>query len=287
MTEFSFCLEKTPLNSNKLLIDEFKRLNSSSKYKESSKIIKNESKLPEKPLNDYQFLKPKVSKNEKKDFPYDSGKLILKDTLHSESFMVRITQDMINENIKECIYSQQYAIKLEHLIKNYSVSISDLYLCKIINSFDDFKTLKFKASDLVINRELFNVSHLRQLYDIDYKTLIENDIVFNLLVIRKCEFTFDELCTLKFDFKTCFEHSLKIIQPKNIKNRFKKTPNDIKYEDVIKEYKRNLTEIFASNPPQISFKNLKYLGLEQQYLKILGITPNDIKRFENETDESI
>lgn len=277
MTEFSFCIEKSPLNSNKLLIDEYKRLNStsssssSSKNKESIKIIKkNESKLPEKPLSDNQFLKPKVSNNEKKDFPYESGKLIIKDTLYSESFLVRITQDIINENIKECIYSKQYGIKLENLIKNYSVSISDLYLCKIINSFNDLKSLKFKVSDLVINRELFNVSHLRQLYDIDYKKIIENDIVFNLIVIRKCEFTYNELYNLNFDFKTCFDHSLKIIRP------------DIDFKTVIRQYKKYLTEIFASNPPQITFQNLKLLGLKQKYLDIIGIKPNEIKRFENE-----
>lgn len=216
-----------------------------------------------------------IPKHEEKtivtDFPFDIGRKIISDTLNS-SYLFRFGQDQnyVNSNIKSAILESS-SMSLSKLIKIYGVSICDLKIFRIVTDLDSLKKLKFKGLDLSIDRQLFNTSHLKTLFNINYADLIKNKIQFNLFVIVKGKFTFNELQTMNFDFDLCIK------QTKGLAKLIQDSPHElIKFKGQLKEHFR---EIYTSRPPQLTYKQMVLLNLHERHLKYLDVKITDIQRY--------
>jgi hypothetical protein len=100
-------------------------------------------------------------------------------------------------------------ITMKVLIDN-KITIKDLILqCKlsitnlkpIILTFEDLIDLKFRLSDLVINRKLFNVNQFTMFFNMNYESLRNiPHFSFNIVTLINCNFYATELLTLGFSF---------------------------------------------------------------------------------------
>lgn len=92
-------------------------------------------------------------------------------------------------------------ITLEDLITLCGVGICDLKAANIVNDANDLFALKFKMSDLVLNRELFRAQHLRDLFQLTYEKLAKiKSVKCNTYNLLSCQFHTNELEALSFSF---------------------------------------------------------------------------------------
>lgn len=284
-------LENSPLASSTIvLLDQLKNISSLSssstsiqKQQQQQNNLLLKSQSPSSPIitNQLPITKPKsiVSNNNNNtnrldekieiNFPLDIGRKILKDTVDKDYFWKfgQHDQNHINEKIKETI--EGASLSLYKLIKFYGVSICDLRNFRVIIDIDSLKKLKFKGLDLSIDRKLFNTSHLKTLFNLNYRDLIKNKIAFNLFVLVKGKFTYNELYTIGFDFNLCFLQTTEISKGCN--------------EKELIEYKNNMKqcfqEIYTSRPPQLTYTEMVSLKLRDKWLEYLGIKVEDITRY--------
>ena len=115
------------------------------------------------------------------------------------------------------------------------VEITNLRKAGIAATYDDLCDIGFQLTDLVVNRSLFNVGHIVQLYGMDAVSL--NLSVDDLMI---CKFLPAELLTLQFSLPG-------LIEAGGIRGRH--------------------LQILG-----YSLSNLIQLGLTKKHLKLLGIT---------------
>ena len=209
-----------------------------------------------------------------KDFPFDIGRQILTDTIHYDYVIKpRYNQQNINDTItKQFLLENDFT--LERLISDYEIPISDLFKCKIITSSIDLKDFGFKASDLVINRNCFNVNHLSMLFKLKHENILHMNVLFNIATIKECNFTFNELQTIKFSFSRCFIA---------LTNAIDQMRHDAGNDMVIMSKNKIKTDLFSLDSPEqdnpFSYDDLTALGLEDSHLHYLGVTQQDIKTY--------
>lgn len=108
----------------------------------------------------------------------------------------------VKENVRfiDKWFLLKYDITINILLTCCKVEITNLKAAGIINNYDDLCELGFEVSDLVINRELFNVNHIVQLFGMDAQSLgiILGDLLF-------CKFLPAELMTLNFSLPKMIE----------------------------------------------------------------------------------
>lgn len=250
----SLFLDRSPLNSTNLFY------NSLPKESSSSLPLIIESK-PKESIN----IKPtKTLPAPEKNFPLSIGRIILSNTIHQHWLINLQTQEEVNKNIRSAVKDPFMSIK--SLIK-YGASICDLFSSKIILDIEDLKDHKFLPSDLIINKELFNISHLGILFNIKYKDLLKTKIPFDLYYIKKCKFTHSELYTFGFDFAICFDEIKKIM--KRALSHNKKSSKD-SVKDIIdgtKEYLKTLN---------VTYDELVSLGLTKEHLQFFNLTEESL-----------
>jgi len=242
-------LDRSPLNSTDLF---------SKSLKESSSLPIIESKPKEfvPPIN----IKPtKILPEPEKNFPLSVGRAILSDTL-SQSWLFNLhPQEEVNKNIRKAVKDPCMSIKS---LINYGASICDLFSAKIILDIEDLKEHKFIPSDLIINKTLFNISHLGLLFNIKYKDLLKKKISFDLYYIKKCQFNHAELYAFGFNFPMCFDEIKKIIK---IAQSHKKSSKDI--INGTKEYLKALNA---------TYEELVSLGLTKEHLQFLDLSEESL-----------
>ena len=96
-------------------------------------------------------------------------------------------------------------ITLKVLIRDCKIKIVDLYGADIITNWHDLTQLGFSTSDLVIDRQLFNVNDICQFYGMTYSSLRDR-IGFSILDMMDCRFAPSELYTLGFSLATLIEN---------------------------------------------------------------------------------
>lgn len=143
----------------------------------------------------------------------------------------------VKENIRfiDKWFLQKYGITINILLTCCKVEITNLKAAGIISNYEDLCELGFKVSDLVVNRELFNVNHIVQLFSMDADSL--GIILGDLL---SCKFLPAELMTLNFSL-----------------------PKMIEGGGIFDRHLRLLGYDLSS---------LRQLGLTREHLKKLGIT---------------
>lgn len=98
-------------------------------------------------------------------------------------------------------------VTIQILINECKVGISDLKAGGIVDSFQDLIDLKFRMLDVVIDRTLFNVSHLYTLFHVSHKDLCRHrKVQFSTLDLLQCQFYASELQTLQFTLDTLIEN---------------------------------------------------------------------------------
>ena len=83
-------------------------------------------------------------------------------------------------------------ITIEVLITECRVSITDLYVAGILTHFDDLIELGFKATDLMLNTELFSCSSLVRLFKVNHDDMKLKRVEIDLeaLIVGKFCFYF-------------------------------------------------------------------------------------------------
>jgi len=248
----SLFLDRSPLNSIDLFSKSLPKESSS-----SQPIIESKPKeLIISPIN----IKPiKTLPPPEINFPLSIGRTILSHTLHQSWLFNLQTQEDVNKNIRKAVKDPFMSIK--SLIK-YGASICDLFSSKIILDIDDLKDHKFLPRDLIINKELFNISHLGILFNIKYKDLLKKKIPFDLYYIKKCKFTYAELYTFGFNFAICFDDIKKIIK---LSHNNKKGLKDI--IEGTKEYLKTLN---------VTYEELVSLGLTKEHLQFFNLSEESL-----------
>lgn len=164
-----------------------------------------------------------------------------KKTTNEQSFIEK-SKTLINlyprkDNIRfiDKWFLLKHKLTIAILLSECKVEISNLRIAGIVTTFDDLLELGFRLSDLVINRELFNVGHIVQLFGMTAETL--NITLQDLL---ECLFLPAELATLQFSLPLYIEE------------------NDVR----------------GCHIQRLGYdlKSLVQLGIQKKHLKILGIT---------------
>lgn len=272
MSEKRFYLEQSPLNTPLDLSILFEEKNNISPQSSSSVSSISSNKRNLTPLshlihNQNDSQKPFQQKL-KQDFPLSEGRSILGDTIDSHKMRNNQTQEYVNENIKSAI--KDYKIPIKVLIRDYKIGISDLKNFKIIKDINDLKILDFTILDLSIDRILFNTSHLKTLFQINFKILIQNGIKFNIFLLRKGLFTFEELQCINFDFNICFQKTEKIIDL---------TKDEGEKKRIFKKFQTTFKKIYTEEPQQLSYNQMVQLNLTDENLKYLKIKKKDIQEY--------
>lgn len=97
-------------------------------------------------------------------------------------------------------------VSIQILIEECRVGMADLKAGGLVETFNDLIDLKFRMRDTVIDRTLFNVSHLYTLFHVGYRELRRHPkIQFSTLDLLECEFYASELLTLQFSFDRLIE----------------------------------------------------------------------------------
>jgi len=251
----SLFLDRSPLNSIDLFSKSLKESPS------SLPIIESKPKEFVPPIN----IKPtKTLPTPEKNFPLSVGRAILSDTLYKSWIFNLQSQEEINKTIRKAV--KEECISIKSLI-NYGASICDLFSAKIILDIEDLKEHKFHPTDLIINKELFNISHLGLIFNIKYKDLLKKKIPFDLYYIKKCQFTHAELDAFGFNFPMCFDEIKRIIK---IAQSHKTSSKEIIV--CTQQYLRGLNT---------TYEELVSLGLTKEHLQFInlseGILIKDLK----------
>ena len=267
-------LENSPLaRSTIILLDQLKNIASSLPSSQQNNLLSSSSPSSPSPIviQPTQISINNISKIDEKikiDFPLDIGRKLLSDTVDNSYFWsFKHDQTYINNNIKTAIIES--SINLRKLIKDYGISICDLKNFRIVTDLDSLKKLDFRGLDLSIDRTLFNTSHLKNLFNLNYIDLIKKRIKFNLFVLVKGRFNFNELQTITFDFDICINQTA-------ILNKGFNEQEKIEFK---KQMKQQFQEIYTSRPPQLSYSEMVSLNLKDSHLNYLGIKVSDIKRY--------
>ena len=123
-----------------------------------------------------------------------------------DNFALSASSNIKNINIK---ILEKNKITIKDLIHECKVSITDLKAAGIINNLDDLIKLKFYIRDLTLNRNLFSVDKLTNLFNIYYKDLKEYQIGITPNNIIKCNFFPSELLTIQFDMTSLYEQGIR------------------------------------------------------------------------------
>lgn len=129
---------------------------------------------------------------------------------------------------------------IEILIEDCEVSLSNLRLAGILNSFEDLLELDFRPMDLTRNRELFNCNSLKTLFNANHDTMEKYGIPLGIDDIMLGKFYVSELQTL-----------------------------DFKLDRMVLERGIGKSQLHALNFP---LEDLISLGLTREHLKILNIS---------------
>lgn len=115
----------------------------------------------------------------------------------------------VEENIKYINKNllMKYNVTINVLIKVCEVPITNLKIAGIINNFDDLCDLGFQLSDLTWNgnRELFNVGHIQQIFNMNYTSIKSSRLGFDLEDLIHSKFAPAELITLEFSLADMIE----------------------------------------------------------------------------------
>lgn len=95
----------------------------------------------------------------------------------------------------------KHGLTLYILLTECQVEITNLKKAGIVATFDDLLEIDFQITDLVVNRELFNVGHIVQLYGMDATTL-----KLGIEDLIECQFKPAELLTLQFSLPDMIEN---------------------------------------------------------------------------------
>lgn len=109
----------------------------------------------------------------------------------------------VKENIRfiDKWFLQKHGITVNILLTCCKVEITNLKAAGIISNYEDLCELDFKLNDLVVNRELFNVNHMAQLFNMDANSL--GIILGDLL---SCKFLPAELMALNFSLPALIDN---------------------------------------------------------------------------------
>lgn len=110
---------------------------------------------------------------------------------------------VVSSNIKYITkdFLVRHGFTLEVLIRRCKVSIEELRLARILDSFDDLLDMKFKARDLVLDRQLFNTDKLAALYNTYYEDLRAcKRFSLTAFDLAECQFYPNELMAIEFSF---------------------------------------------------------------------------------------
>jgi hypothetical protein len=119
------------------------------------------------------------------------------------------TKDMVAGMKKTDL--MEYGITIRCLIEDCGIPIANLHKSGLLRTFDDLVDLEFELSDLTIDRTLFNVNHLVQLFYCNYDTLVEysnmkdTTLDFSIHELIKTDLHCWELQALSFSFDDYIE----------------------------------------------------------------------------------
>ena len=86
---------------------------------------------------------------------------------------------------------------------NAGISATDLRACRAANTYADLRDdFDFMPDDLTVNRRLFATSHLRLLFNVDWKTLLVDFCVGPEDYLLVMKLPLEDLCTLNLDVDT-------------------------------------------------------------------------------------
>lgn len=132
-------------------------------------------------------------------------------------------------------------VTIDNLINDCEVSIIELKVAGILNSFQDLKDLKFTPYDLVSNRKLFNCGVIGNVFNVKYSTILEYRIEFDIRHILEGKFYPSELMSLKYDIGKAIDD-----------------------QGIISAQLKKMN---------YSLEDLRTLGFKLSHVKRLGITP--------------
>lgn len=99
-------------------------------------------------------------------------------------------------------FLMKHKLTVEILISECKVEITNLKRAGILSTFEDLCEVGFRLKDLVLDRELFNVGHIVQLYGMD-----ANSLDLTLEDLLECHFIPAELLTLQFSLPDMIENT--------------------------------------------------------------------------------